>query len=427
MWSGGFGFFAAEGATVTMGTVMAQSAGVALASRASVSMINNKFDLTKVTHDLTSKESLFNLGVSTLTAGLTHGIGSKLDIGSLKPGMDLSQRAVIVGKNAGVGLAVRSALSSGSGEKIGNILKAETLSSGLALGQSVIGDIAIKKDIKNGSLTKIAMHSALGSVYSGLSGTNPISGAIGGATSEIVVRVMESGNGLNSPPLTKEQRHDLNNKIKATTKLTTATVSLLAGGKTEDINNAVTVGDSAIEHNFIQHIIKGLIKNPKLLKKSTDIGKKTTSSTAKNTKKTINSGKAVEITKGKKVSKDRNNNKIRQNVVKNKKSDTKKIHKNSHEYVGESHVYKIRDRTKNKTHKVGESSGGVRVRDGKSKRAEAQVRRLERDTGEKFESDIIHNFSRKKDSYKHEGELIKRYREIFKDKKDILPGNKGNH
>jgi hypothetical protein len=253
MWAGGFGMFAAEGASVTLGGAMAQGAAVSLASKASVSLINNKFDLGKVTHDLTSKESLFNLGVSTLTAGLTHGIGSKLDIGSIKPGMDLSQRAVIVGKNAGVGLAVRSALSSGSGEKIGNILKAETLSGGLALGQSVIGDIAIKKDIKNGSLTKIAMHSALGSVYSGLSGTNPISGAIGGATSEIAVRVMESGNGLNSPPLTKEQRHDLNNKIKATTKLTTATVSFLSGGKSEDINTAVTVGDSAIEHNHFGH------------------------------------------------------------------------------------------------------------------------------------------------------------------------------
>ena len=110
-----------------------------------------------------------------------------------------------------------------------------------------------------------------------------------------------------------------------------------------------------------------------------------------------------------------------------KKAKKGKAHKNSHDYVGESHVYKIRDLTKNKTHKVGESSAGVRLRDGKSKRAEAQVRKLERETKRKFRSKIMRSHETKKDAYKHEEKLIKRYRDFYKKIDDILPGNKGNH
>ena len=97
------------------------------------------------------------------------------------------------------------------------------------------------------------MHTLTGTAYSALTGSSPISGAIGGATSEFVAGLMESGKGANSPPLTQEQQQQLNNKIKATTKLISATASLLTGGSARDITTAGNVGESAVTHNRELH------------------------------------------------------------------------------------------------------------------------------------------------------------------------------
>ena len=218
-----------------------------------MSLINNNFDLGKTASDLASSDSLYNLGLNTLTAGLTFGIADKLQIGQIKAGMDVAQRATILAKTGAIGVGVRGALSSGTGEKLADIVKGETLSGGLALGQSVVGDIALEKGFKTGSAEKVAMHTLTGTAYSALTGANPISGAIGGATSELVAGVMESGKGVNSPPLTQEQRRDLNNKIKATTKLLSATASLLTGGNAKDITTAGSVSESAVTHNKELH------------------------------------------------------------------------------------------------------------------------------------------------------------------------------
>lgn len=104
MAAGGFGVFAAGGATAggtagatavvtnasmmsTIGTAMGQSALVGLASKGSVSLINNQFDLSKVAGDLTSKESLKGLGLNMATAGLTAGIGHGLGFKDIAPGL----------------------------------------------------------------------------------------------------------------------------------------------------------------------------------------------------------------------------------------------------------------------------------------------------------------------------------------------------
>ena len=158
-----------------------------------------------------------------------------------------------------------------TGEDVGTLWRDETLSGGLALGQSVVGDIAgfkakgeTKPRMENGSIGKVALHAVTGGIYSAATGASPISGIIGGATSEIVTGLMESGSGLNGPPsdtpLTKEQarinadkRINLGKKIKATTKLLSATATLLAGGSAEDITTATNVGESAVKHNRRLH------------------------------------------------------------------------------------------------------------------------------------------------------------------------------
>jgi len=100
-----------------------------------------------------------------------------------------------------------------------------------------------------------------------------------------------------------------------------------------------------------------------------------------------------------------------------------KIHKNSHNYIGDTHVYRILD--KDGTYKIGESARGVRKSDGKSIRAEQQARKLRYETGEKFETEIRRTFPSKKEAYEYENNLIKKFRET--QGQDSLPGNKGNH
>jgi len=98
------------------------------------------------------------------------------------------------------------------------------------------------------------------------------------------------------------------------------------------------------------------------------------------------------------------------------------IHKNSLDFVGEGHVYAIRG--PKGTFKIGESTQGVRIRDGKSIRAEQQVRTLQRETGQAFESRILRNFDSKQASRDYETRLIERFRRLHGD--DTLPGNRTN-
>ncbi len=105
-------------------------------------------------------------------------------------------------------------------------------------------------------------------------------------------------------------------------------------------------------------------------------------------------------------------------------SDTgiKKIHGNSRHYVGDTHVYVIRD-ANGKLYKVGESTQGVN-KFGQSKRAQQQVKKLRKETNENFKSEIRAQFPNKAEARQWETGTIERYRKLFGT--DKLPGNKGN-
>lgn len=106
---------------------------------------------------------------------------------------------------------------------------------------------------------------------------------------------------------------------------------------------------------------------------------------------------------------------------------TKKVHGNSLNYKGDTHVYKITN--KDKVFKVGESGQGTNLYE-KSKRAEQQVRKLQKETGDSsYESKIIKNFDNKQDARAYEKKLIERTRSRYgedKNDKSILTGNKTN-
>ena len=186
--------------------------------------------------------------ISMLGSGLTAGIGHKLEIGKLSAGMNVGERAKIVTQQGMISASVRTGLSEISGEKPSGIFRGELLSGALAMGQSIIGDIGAKHGLENGSVTKTAMHSTLGGVYSASVGGSVASGLLSGAISELVPSIMGSAGGNTGPAS--------DGSIKATTQLAASTASFLTGGNAEDIGTAGHVATSAITHNYLGHRTK---------------------------------------------------------------------------------------------------------------------------------------------------------------------------
>jgi hypothetical protein len=97
--------------------------------------------------------------------------------------------------------------------------------------------------------------------------------------------------------------------------------------------------------------------------------------------------------------------------------------KNSLHYNGPTHVYEIIKMETKTVYKVGESSQEL-TKNGLSKRAEQQVRKLRRETGQEFKTRIVEWHGGKRNARIAETKRILAYRQ--KDPK-ALPGNKGIH
>lgn len=100
----------------------------------------------------------------------------------------------------------------------------------------------------------------------------------------------------------------------------------------------------------------------------------------------------------------------------------KGVHKNSLSYVGETHVYRIKG-PDDTTHKIGESARGLNA-EGASIRAEQQARRLTRETGDVYNTEIRKTFPDKASAREYETRVIERFRSMYGE--DKLPGNLTN-
>jgi RHS repeat-associated protein len=116
--------------------------------------------------------------------------------------------------------------------------------------------------------------------------------------------------------------------------------------------------------------------------------------------------------------------KAAENAAENGGSAATALHKNALDYVGDTHVYRIKG-PDGSTYKIGQSAQGVRKADGASIRAEQQVRRLTRENGPGYSSQIRRRFPDKRSAYEYENRLIERFRRTYGE--DSLPGNLNNH
>ena len=109
------------------------------------------------------------------------------------------------------------------------------------------------------------------------------------------------------------------------------------------------------------------------------------------------------------------------NKVIDEAKNVAKLHKNSLNWRGDTHVYRIL--TNGKEYKIGESARGLN-RLGLSRRAEQQARRLRKSTGKPFKTEVIQHFPGKREAREFETRSILERR--AKDP-NALPGNKGVH
>ncbi len=87
------------------------------------------------------------------------------------------------------------------------------------------------------------------------------------------------------------------------------------------------------------------------------------------------------------------------------------VHGNSASSQKPSHTYEILDGSGD-VYKYGESGDGING-SGKSIRAEKQVRKFMRETGENYSSNIIRHFTNKADALQHQADLIRSYERRF--------------
>jgi hypothetical protein len=168
------------------------------------------------------------MAIASINFGITEATG----LGEVSARMNRLQRFQGIAEKGIIQAGVSSAVT---GQNLGKSLEREAGSSMLAIGQSVVGDIGVARNLEDGGLAKTLMHAGVGAIYSGITTGNFASGAIGGAVSEIFT------------PSSK-----LEESSKAL-PVVSALASFLGGGSASDITTASNVASSAIENNRRLH------------------------------------------------------------------------------------------------------------------------------------------------------------------------------
>lgn len=236
--TGGSGAGAGASLTGTTGTTlgaMANAGFSSLVSQASISLINNGFDLKDTAKDLGSKDNVRQLVTGVVTAGLIDKIGGTAWVQQFN-GNELHQRIV---KNVIDNTSRAVVESTINGGKLSDNLKTAIVSGVLT---GVHGELAenIKGLEKNYILHKLA-HAAGGCAVGALQ-KQCEAGAIGAVVGEVVAGMM--------PPANKVFYTDKEiAKVQAIGQLASAVVSTYAGYEPQ---YAVNSAQTAIQNNGVR-------------------------------------------------------------------------------------------------------------------------------------------------------------------------------
>ncbi|MEY9335443.1 filamentous hemagglutinin [Pseudomonas protegens] len=161
---------------------MLQAVSVSVATKATVSTIDNRGNLGKVLKDVTSKESIKGYTVAAATAGVAQG----LNYNPSAMGLDAKSLQTVAVKVTADAL-IKTAVYGGSfKDNLASAAAGTAASIGGAYGAGKIGDLGLTE----GGLAKIALHAGLGGLLSEAMGGDFRTGAIAGGANELLVGVL---------------------------------------------------------------------------------------------------------------------------------------------------------------------------------------------------------------------------------------------
>jgi hypothetical protein len=164
-----------------MGT-MVQAGAISVATKATVSTIDNRGNLGAVFKDVTSTDSIKGYAVSVATAGAAQSPG--YDPGAM--GFNAASLKTVMLK-AAADATIKTAVYGGSfKDNLGSALLNTAASAGGAVAAGKIGDLGWV----DGSLDKVLLHAALGGLMAEVMGSDFRTGAIAGGANEVLVGLL---------------------------------------------------------------------------------------------------------------------------------------------------------------------------------------------------------------------------------------------
>ncbi|MEN5093799.1 filamentous hemagglutinin N-terminal domain-containing protein [Pseudomonas protegens] len=221
---------------------MLQAVAVNVATKATVSTIDNRGNLGKVLKDVTSKESIKGYTVAAATAGVAQG----LNYNPSAMGLDAKSLQTVAVKVTADAL-IKTAVYGGSfKDNLAASAAGTAASIGGAYGAGKIGDLGLTE----GGLAKIALHAGLGGLLSEAMGGDFRTGAIAGGANELLVGVL--GDKLlpdnlipGSPEYIQAQAN-----LMALSQIVGVLGAAAAGG---DMSIASTVAANGTQNNYLTH------------------------------------------------------------------------------------------------------------------------------------------------------------------------------
>ncbi|NJP03616.1 hypothetical protein HBH25_22610, partial [Pseudomonas sp. hsmgli-8] len=172
-------------AAAGLGNIVATAAITSVASKAAVSVINNKGQLGSTLKDVTSAESMKGYLTSAAMAGMMPGY----DPASL--GLNLASVQAVLMKSASDAF-VNSVINGGSySANLSAALAGEAGNVGMAFGFKMVGDFALGK-YDDGTPQKVMAHALVGGLLAQATGGDFKTGAMAAGASEALVNVIKN-------------------------------------------------------------------------------------------------------------------------------------------------------------------------------------------------------------------------------------------
>jgi hypothetical protein len=232
----------AAAGTTTIASAALAAGMTALASQASLALINNKGDLGKTLDDMGKSENVKALVTAMVTAGVMQGVGGT-DFMQAHQGLGFSDTAIRNLTNAAVRTSMNVAINGGSlQDQLGASLQNALVDTLSAQGEHALHLSPDQAQQLNAQITSKLGHALLGCATAGAKHQDCASGALGDVTGEVVGELLL--NGRDPLFLTPKEKQDIKDK----TKVLAAVVGFGAGLNPD---TAAAAGLNAVENNAL--------------------------------------------------------------------------------------------------------------------------------------------------------------------------------